>query len=79
MNKKKFVNVLYFLLYQFLYRNIDGEMTRNYKRTKEQQYVKGFLGILFTFITSMNSSMSFYIFTLTGQIFRDELKQLFFF
>jgi Mn2+/Fe2+ NRAMP family transporter len=59
--------------------NIHSEITRNYQKSDEQQQVEEFLGTLFSLITLMNSSISFYIFTLTGQIFRDELKRLLFF
>jgi hypothetical protein len=59
--------------------NIYNEITRNYQKSDEQKQMENFLGTLFSLITLMNSSISFYIFTLTGQIFRDELKRLLFF
>jgi hypothetical protein len=59
--------------------NIYSEITRNYQKSDEQKQMENFLGTLFSLITLMNSSISFYIFTLTGQIFRGELKRLLFF
>jgi hypothetical protein len=54
--------------------NMYTEMTRNFTKSEKQQQIEDFLGTLFVLITLMNSAISFYIFTLTGQIFRDELK-----
>jgi hypothetical protein len=54
--------------------NIYTEMTRNFTKSEKQQQIEDFLGTLFVLITLMNSAISFYIFTLTGQIFREELK-----
>ena len=46
-------------------------------KSKEEQQLENFFDVLFTLITLINSSISFYIFTLTGEIFRKELKQIF--
>jgi hypothetical protein len=56
--------------------NIYNEMTKNYPKSTEQEGVEDFLASLFVLITLVNSATSFYIYTLTGQIFRDELKRL---
>jgi hypothetical protein len=46
-------------------------------KSVEQQQLENFLDAFFVLITLVNSSSSFYIFTLTGEIFRKELKQIF--
>ena len=56
--------------------NIYTQMTESFDKSEQEQQLEDFLGTLFILISLMNSSLSFYIFTLTGQIFREELKQL---
>ena len=56
--------------------NIYIEMTKNYNKSNEALEIEGFLDTLFILITLINSSLSFYIFTLTGQVFRQELKRI---
>ncbi|CAF1379580.1 unnamed protein product [Adineta ricciae] len=50
-------------------------LTRNDYKSIEQQQLENFLNTLFVTFTFMNSAISFYIFTLTGKIFRKELKK----
>lgn len=59
--------------------NIYNQMTQKYQKSGKQQDLENFIGVLFILITLTNSAISFYLFTLTGQIFRDELKRLLFF
>ena len=47
------------------------------QRSNEQVILRNFLGLIVVLITLTNSSISFYIFTLTGKVFRQELKQIF--
>lgn len=46
-------------------------------KSDEEKQLENFFDVLVTLITLINSSISFYIFTLTGEIFRNELKQIF--
>ncbi|CAF3291464.1 unnamed protein product [Rotaria socialis] len=61
--------------------NIYNEMTQNYNKTvqqQQQQQVENLLDILFVLITLINTvQYHFFIFTLTGKVFRQELKCLF--
>jgi hypothetical protein len=49
----------------------------HHQESNEQKELEDFLGLIVVLITLMNSSLAFYIFTLTGQVFREELKRIF--
>ncbi|CAF3950200.1 unnamed protein product [Adineta steineri] len=58
--------------------NIYSQITINNEKSYDQQRIEEILDTLFVLVSLMNSSISFYIFTLTGQIFREELKKFLF-
>ena len=54
------------------------EMTAYEKKGVDQTILEGFFATFVVLLALMNSSTSFYLFTLTGKVFRKELKSLFF-
>jgi hypothetical protein len=57
---------------------IYSEITLNEIKSTERQAIENFFATFVVLLALMNSSTSFYLFTLTGKVFRKELKFLFF-
>jgi hypothetical protein len=57
---------------------IYAEMTLNLIKSAERQIIESFFATFVVLLALMNTSTSFYLFTLTGKVFRKELKSLFF-
>jgi hypothetical protein len=57
---------------------IYSEITLNEIKSTERQAIENFFATFVVLLALMNSSTSFYLFTLTGKVFRKELKSLFF-
>jgi hypothetical protein len=56
---------------------IYSEMTLNQVKSAERILIENFFATFVVLLALMNTSTSFYLFTLTGKIFRKELKLLF--
>ena len=54
------------------------EMTLYQSKSSEQKIIESFFATFVVLLALMNTSTSFYLFTLTGKVFRKELKFLFF-
>ncbi len=52
-------------------------MTVNNTKSSEQVLIENFFATFVVLLVLMNTSTSFYLFTLTGKVFRKELKYLF--
>jgi len=50
------------------------QMTLSYAKTDEQRMIESFFATFVVLLALMTSSTSFYLFTLTGKVFRKELK-----
>lgn len=57
---------------------IYSEMTLNRIKSPQQMIIENFFATFVVLLALMNTSTSFYLFTLTGKVFRKELKFLFF-
>jgi len=57
---------------------IYSQMTVNNTKSSEQVLIENFFATFVVLLVLMNTSTSFYLFTLTGKVFRKELKYLFF-
>ncbi|CAF1092619.1 unnamed protein product [Didymodactylos carnosus] len=58
---------------------IYSDLTLTWVKSVERQQIENFLSTLVVLISLMNSSTSFYIYTLTGKVFRKELKRIVFY
>ena len=56
---------------------IYSEMTYDQWKSAEHKLIENFIATLVVLLALTNSSTSFYLFTLTGKVFRKELKNLF--
>ncbi|CAF1371525.1 unnamed protein product [Adineta ricciae] len=56
---------------------IYSEMTLHQSKTVVAQQIESFFATFVVLLALLNTSTSFYLFTLTGKVFRKELKQLF--
>ena len=56
---------------------IYSEMTYDQWKSAEHKLIENFIATLVVLLAMINSSTSFYLFTLTGKVFRKELKNLF--
>jgi hypothetical protein len=56
---------------------IYAEMTLYYTKSAQQKIIENFFATFVVLLALMNTSTSFYLFTLTGKVFRKELKSLF--
>jgi hypothetical protein len=56
---------------------IYAEMTLHEIKSSERQIIENFFATFVVLLALMNTSTSFYLFTLTGKVFRKELKVLF--
>jgi hypothetical protein len=56
---------------------IYAEMTLHYTKSSERTIIENFFATFVVLLALMNTSTSFYLFTLTGKVFRKELKLLF--
>jgi hypothetical protein len=57
---------------------IYSEMTLNQIKSPQSKLIENFFATFVVLLALMNTSTSFYLFTLTGKVFRKELKSLFF-
>jgi ABC-type microcin C transport system permease subunit YejB len=57
---------------------IYSELTSYQIKSAEQVLIENILATFVVLLALMNTSTSFYLFTLTGKVFRKELKSLFF-
>lgn len=57
---------------------IYSEMTLNEAKSSEHLLIENFFGTFVVLLALVNTSTSFYLFTLTGKVFRRELKSLLF-
>ncbi len=57
---------------------IYSEMTLHNTKSPKQVLIENVLATFVVLLALMNTSTSFYLFTLTGSVFRKELKSLFF-
>ncbi|CAF0991039.1 unnamed protein product [Didymodactylos carnosus] len=55
------------------------DLTLTWVKSVERQQIENFLSTLVVLISFMNSSTSFYVYTLTGKVFRKELKRIVFY
>ncbi|CAF4020446.1 unnamed protein product, partial [Rotaria magnacalcarata] len=68
-----------FLSLPFSVQRIYLQFTINQMKSSQRIEIENFLGTVATLIILSNTTMSFYMFTLTSQVFRKELKPLLFF
>jgi hypothetical protein len=54
-----------------------SQMTVNYTKSSERVLIENFFATFVVLLALMNTSTSFYLFTLAGKVFRKELKYLF--